>query len=154
MAGRSPTRAIEQCIVAYVVLCYTYLRDSRQHACGTDNDEKQSAVPRPKSSRWTQDFGLFSEQTGIKKLNQLLDSLSRLECNYEIVTPTFVHLLRKAGLKRRAQMPQAVHCISIFVAASSDVAQEREALKEIVTKLDDRYDRWASICRSSTGSPM
>jgi hypothetical protein len=39
-------------------------------------------------------------------------------------------------------MPQVVHRISIFVAASSGVAQERDALKEVVAKLDDRYDRW------------
>ncbi|MGD9212670.1 MAG: hypothetical protein PVI90_17940 [Desulfobacteraceae bacterium] len=39
-------------------------------------------------------------------------------------------------------MVQSIHRISIFVAGSSDVLQERNIFKELVAKLDNRYDRW------------
>ncbi len=38
-------------------------------------------------------------------------------------------------------MPQTKTGLRIFVASSSDVKQERNTLKKVVTKLDNRYDR-------------
>lgn len=39
-------------------------------------------------------------------------------------------------------MPHAVDRINVFVASASDVSQERDTLKQLVGKLNHRYDRW------------
>jgi len=39
-------------------------------------------------------------------------------------------------------MPQTMTGLRIFIASSSDVQREREIIKQIIDKLDNRYDRW------------
>lgn len=39
-------------------------------------------------------------------------------------------------------MPQTITGLRLFVASSSDVKNERESVRKIARKLDNRYDRW------------